>query len=218
MWSQLSVASILIARFSRKTSTGPVQVRHGSHWLATLSSHSLDRAGEQAKWLPLNFGYHDEMRTSPQLCTHTPLRALLLSVTGWSFVYAALQGMVCWEERTTTVQSGACKRDGRSIGVAVEKMLDDQKSSFRSIWCLWSLFSRLTFGVHNSQFSDGPISRTNCVHLNSQFEGAENDGQKRTTEGLPLEYNSCKKWWSLSNDHNITTHTHLQCTTMGPVL
>ena len=46
-------------------SMGPVRVivAHDFGW---QSSHSVDlRVGWQAKWLPLKFGYHDVMRTSP---------------------------------------------------------------------------------------------------------------------------------------------------------
>ena len=44
---------------------GPVRIRHSSHDFGWQSSHSVDLAGWQAKWLPLKFGYHDVMRTSP---------------------------------------------------------------------------------------------------------------------------------------------------------
>ena len=45
-----------------------MRIRHGSsHDFGWQSSHSVDLAGWQAKWLPLKFGYHDIMRRSPIL-------------------------------------------------------------------------------------------------------------------------------------------------------
>ena len=50
----------------------PLRTLHSFHDFATQSSHSVDLAGWQAKWLPLKSGYHDEMCTSPiELCKET---------------------------------------------------------------------------------------------------------------------------------------------------
>ena len=50
----------------------PVRIRHSSQKFATQSSHSVDLSlGGKPKWLPLKFGYHDVLRTSPiSLPTH----------------------------------------------------------------------------------------------------------------------------------------------------
>ena len=45
----------------------PVRIRHSysAHKIATQSSHSVDiERGNNPKWLPLNFGYHDIMHTA----------------------------------------------------------------------------------------------------------------------------------------------------------
>ena len=75
--------------------------------------------------------------------------------------------------------SGACKRDDRSFGVPTKEKLDKQKSAFRSIWCMSSLFSGwidalgrpLVSAIRISQVV--AFSRTLCVHLNPRIEGTE---------------------------------------------
>ena len=44
---------------------GPVRIRHNSHDFGWQSSHSVDLVGGKPKWLPLKFGSHDVVRTSP---------------------------------------------------------------------------------------------------------------------------------------------------------
>ena len=44
---------------------GPERICHSSHHFATQRSHSVDRVGDEPKWLPLNFGYHYIMRMGP---------------------------------------------------------------------------------------------------------------------------------------------------------
>ena len=52
---------------------GPVHsyIHHHSHHFATQSSHFVDKAGWQIKWLPLNCGYYDAMRTAPIVSVHS---------------------------------------------------------------------------------------------------------------------------------------------------
>ena len=58
---------------------GPERIHHSSHHFATQSSHSVDRAGWQAKMASIEFGYHDVMRTSPIVSWQLEFRNLLLS-------------------------------------------------------------------------------------------------------------------------------------------
>ena len=51
---------------------GAVRIRHSSHGFGWQSSHSVDSLGGKPKRLPLKFGYHDVMRTSPIQCSHHP--------------------------------------------------------------------------------------------------------------------------------------------------
>ena len=92
-------------------------------------------------------------RSSPQNCKTWGRRHLL-----WNRLLA------------TTMTNGACKRDDRSIGVPTNEKVDKQKSAFRSIWRIWSLFSGWidAFGVRNSHFSGGRIFK-NAVRT---FESA----------------------------------------------
>ena len=67
-------ASHFANRAGSQFAMGPVRMRHRSHHFATKPSHSVDRAGWHArkpKWLPLNFGYYDVMRTSPIQGAHS---------------------------------------------------------------------------------------------------------------------------------------------------
>ena len=51
--------------FGSECSMGPVRIGHRSHHFATQSSHLWMELGGKPKGLPLNFGYHDVMRTVP---------------------------------------------------------------------------------------------------------------------------------------------------------
>ena len=44
---------------------GAVRIRHSIRGICHPASQSLDTAGWQEKWLPLNFGFNDVMRTAP---------------------------------------------------------------------------------------------------------------------------------------------------------
>ena len=78
-------------------SIGPVRIRHSSHDFGWQSSLLWISLGGKPKWLPLKFGYHDEMRTSPLrvndrfaestvMCTISQLRTLQSSERKVSFL------------------------------------------------------------------------------------------------------------------------------------
>ena len=69
----LTIPPIRLQADRQTKAMGPVRIRYSSHDLGWQSSHSVDLAGWQAKlkWLPLKFGYHDVMRTSPIVTTQS---------------------------------------------------------------------------------------------------------------------------------------------------
>ena len=72
----------------------------------------------------------------------------------------------------TTLLNGACKRDDRSFGVPAKEKLHNQKSVFRSILRMWSLFAGWIDALGRPSVSAIRISqvvafsRTHSVHLN----------------------------------------------------
>ena len=72
----------------------------------------------------------------------------------------------------TALPNGACKHDDRSFGAPAKEKLDNQKSVFRSILRMWSLFAGLIDALGRPSVSAIRISqvvafsRTHSVHLN----------------------------------------------------
>ena len=64
---ELKGLKLRVRNFQVVARTG-LTVCDSSHEVATQTSHFVDRDGWQAKWLPLNFGYHVVMRTAPFTC------------------------------------------------------------------------------------------------------------------------------------------------------
>ena len=108
---------------------GPLRKCHCSHHFTTQSSHFVDRAGWQAKWLPLKFGYHDVMRTAPiwpsKISTravanddNTPYLSMGFTVTCWTSAWLTSehelgrQSVTRRSQVRTPVTGSTCRRRG----------------------------------------------------------------------------------------------------------